>query len=85
MQGLGLLNLRNPPGSIAGHIMSLGVFARAARYQDKDFELIEFMEKYCETKEIDYPELLIRIEVFLQDIGHWIPDAITLIERLSAL
>lgn len=84
MQGLGLLTLRASPGGITGHIMSLAVFARAARYQDRTFDLNEFIEEYCECKKIDKEDLLERIRAYRENLGHWDPDPITLLEVLSA-
>ena len=84
MQGLGLLTLRASPGGITGHIMSLAVFARAARYQDRTFDLNEFIEEYCECKKLDKEDLLERIRAYRENLGHWDTDPITLLEVLSA-
>ena len=85
MKALGLLTLRASPGGITGHIMSLAVFARAARYQDKDFDLGEFIDMYCEYKKIDKDDLLERIREYRLNLGHWDPDPIVTVEVLSAL
>ena len=85
MQALGLLRLRCDPGGIAGHIMSLAVFARAARYQQKDFNLSEFIEEYCECKNIDSEELMERIEEFREELGLWTQNPLVMLEVLSAL
>lgn len=85
MQGLGLLKVRASAGGIAGHIFSLAVFARAARYQSRVFDLEEFIQEYCEWKEIDYDDLMERIRDFREDMGSWNPDPIALMEVLSAL
>lgn len=85
MQALGLLRLRCDPGGIAGHIMSLAVFARAARYQQQEFQLTEFIEEYCDCKKIDSHELMERIREFREDLGMWEQDPIVMLELLSAL
>lgn len=84
MQGLGLLTLRASPGGITGHIMSLAVFARAARYQDKAFDLERFIGEYCECKNIDFDDLMERIREYRENLGHWDTDPMTLLEVLSA-
>lgn len=85
MQGLGLLRIRARPGGIAGHVFSLAVFARADRYASQDFDMDEFIEEYCDTKEIDKDELMDEIRDFRDDMGHWDTDPISLLEVLSAL
>lgn len=84
MQALGLLNIRASPGGITGHIMSLAVFARAARYQDVNFDLEEFIELYCKCKNINKDDLTERIREYREDLGHLDTDPITLLEVLSA-
>lgn len=85
MKGLGLLKVRANPGGISGHIFSLAVFARAARYQDSNFSLEEFIKEYCEWKNIDQEELISQICDFREGMGCLQPDSIVLLEVLSAL
>ena len=85
MQGLGLLKVRASPGGITGHIFSLAVFARAARYQTRIFDLDEFIKDYCEWKNIDKEELMEGIRDYREEMGSWNPDPIVLLEVLSAL
>ena len=85
MQAHGLLSLRASPGGITGHIMSLAVFARAARYQDKSFDLEGFIAEYCECKNIDHDDLMERIREYCESLGLWLTEPFLLLEVLSAL
>lgn len=85
MQGLGLLTTRARPNGPAGHIFSAAVFARAARYATRDFDLEEFIKEYCEWKEFNTEEFLGMIREFRDNLGHWDTDPYTLLEVLSAL
>lgn len=85
MQGLGLLTVRASPGGITGHLFSLAVFARAARYQDKVFDLREFIDEYCEWKKFDKDDFMEAIRDYREQMGSWNPDPILLLEVLSAL
>lgn len=85
MQGLGLLRVRARPNGIAGHVFSLAVFARADRYVSEFFDMDEFIYEYCDSKEIDRNELMDEIRDYLEDMGHWDTDPISLLEVLSAI
>ena len=80
-----LLNQRNPPGTIVGHILSLAVFARAARYQEDWFDMEQFIYRYCSAKNIDHDALMERLADFLECSGHWVTDPIEMLEGLSKL
>lgn len=85
MQARRLLRLRSDPTKIAGKIMCIAVFARAARYQDSNFDLEEFLDEYCECNKIDKDELLEEMREFYTELGCWHTNPIMILEALSAL
>lgn len=85
MQAKNLLRLRSGPTAIAGKIMCIAVFARAARYQDSCFDVEDFLEEYCEYKKINYYELIEEMRQYYDDLGCWETSAIINLEELSAL
>lgn len=85
MQAKRLLRLRADPTKIAGRIMCIAVFARAARYQAPDFDLEEFLQEYCHCKNVDYDELLKEMQDFYEELGCWDTNPISNMEGLSAI
>ena len=79
-----LLRIRPDPGKIAGRILCLAVFARAARFQAEPFDLEEFIAEYCECKKIDYDDFLQEMRDFYEDLGCWDSNPISMMEALSA-
>lgn len=85
MQAKRLLRLRSGPTAIAGKIMCIAVFARAARFQDPYFDAEDFLEEYCECRNLDYYKLIDEMQQFYDSLGCWETSAIINLEELSAL
>lgn len=83
MKGRQLLEVQARPGSIAGHIMSIAVFARAERREGGYINAGDAIDWYAQFKKVDGTALREQIESYWRDTGHWGASAEAIIEGLS--
>lgn len=83
MMAYGLLDRRCPAGSVAGHILSVAVFARAARREIWWEGFRSFLHVYCACKDLNESSLLCAIYRLRRKQGVLQPDPVLLLEVLS--
>ena len=80
-----LLDVRAKPGSIAGHILCMCTFGRAARRAGGYVGALQLLRDYADWKRIPEGELVRCIEAHWGRTGHLRKPALELVEELSRI